>query len=165
MVATTTTTTTNANKMMLYLTVIVAVITSQCLSAEAIRCHQCNSHQEEDCITLRLSTPGNVLNDQFLKECQVPNNMTAFCRKTVLKIEVTGEQRTVRECGWKRDKVQQETGVSCFSADHEGYTQIICACDEDGCNGSPSLGGSHTKWMVLAVTGVSVAIAAVLRRN
>ncbi|XP_073826141.1 uncharacterized protein [Musca autumnalis] len=163
--AATTTTTTKVNKMMLYFTVIVAVITSQCLSVEALKCHQCNSHREEDCTTLRLSTPGNVLNDQFLKECQVPNNATAFCRKTVLKIEVTGEQRVIRECGWKRDRIQQqEAGVSCFSADNEGYTQTICACDDDGCNGSNSLmaGG---KWTVLSVTALSVAIATVLRRN
>ncbi|XP_061391062.1 uncharacterized protein LOC133326427 [Musca vetustissima] len=162
--AATTTSTLNTNKMMLYFAVIVAVITSQCLSVEAIRCHQCNSHNREDCITLRLSTPGNALDDQFLKECEGPHNATAFCRKTVLKIEVTGEQRIIRECGWKRDRAQQE-GISCFSADNEGYLQTICACDTDGCNGSPSLMGGNSKWTVLSVTALSVAVAAVLRRN
>ncbi|XP_075152563.1 uncharacterized protein LOC142226430 [Haematobia irritans] len=155
--------TTNANKMMLYTAVLMAVITTQCLSVNAIRCHQCNSHREEDCTNLRLSTPGAPISDQFLKECEVTNAQEAFCRKTVLKIEVTGEHRVVRECGWIRDKAQVESGLSCFSDDHEGYTQLICACDEDGCNGSTSLGNS--KWTVLGLTALCVSIAAVLRRN
>ncbi|XP_013108825.2 uncharacterized protein LOC106088072 isoform X1 [Stomoxys calcitrans] len=154
---------TNAYKMLLNIAVIVAVITSQCLSVNALRCHQCNSHKEEDCIKLQLSTPGELRDNQFLKECVVQNGQQPFCRKTVLKIEATGEERIIRECGWMRDRIQTENGISCFNSDNEGYIQTICACDEDGCNGSQSL--AKSKWNVLGVTAMSVAIATILHRN
>ncbi|XP_013108826.1 uncharacterized protein LOC106088072 isoform X2 [Stomoxys calcitrans] len=154
---------TNAYKMLLNIAVIVAVITSQCLSAHALRCHQCNSHKEEDCINLKLTTPGDKRDDQFLKECVMENGKEPFCRKTVLKVEVTREQRIIRECGYMREKMQTDTGLSCVSADNEGYQQTICACDEDGCNGSQSI--ANSKWTILGVTGLSAVLATVLHRN
>ncbi|XP_065357565.1 uncharacterized protein LOC135951775 [Calliphora vicina] len=152
----------NATKMLLYYTVIIACITSQFLSVNAIRCHQCNSHLDEECTSLRLSTPRAPLDDQFLKECDGPHEAQAFCRKTVLTIEVTGEHRIIRGCGWLRDRAEIGNN-SCFTADNEGYKQIICACNEDGCNGSSAL--YISKWSVVSVTLVSVFMATVLRRN
>ncbi|KAM7354477.1 uncharacterized protein ACRADG_006125 [Cochliomyia hominivorax] len=149
-------------KMLLYYTAIIACITSQFLSVNAIRCHQCNSHLDEDCTTLRLSTPRAPRDDQFLKECEVQPDQKAFCRKTVLTIEVTGEHRIIRGCGWLRDRAEIGNN-SCFTADNEGYKQIICACNEDGCNGGSSL--FISKSSILALTGLSLLVATVLRRN
>ncbi|XP_046812214.1 uncharacterized protein LOC111678423 [Lucilia cuprina] len=133
------------------------------LPVNAIRCHQCNSHINEDCTTLRLSTPRAPRDDQFLAECaEQPGGARAFCRKTVLTIEVTGEHRIIRGCGWLQDRGEMSNN-SCFTADNEGYKQILCACNEDGCNGSSGL--HINKWSVLSMTALSVIMALVLRRN
>ena len=131
-------------------------------TVDAIRCHQCNSHLDEDCTTLRLNTPRGLRDDQFLKECEEKFGVEAFCRKTVVKIEINQEQRIVRGCGWLHDRAESGNN-SCFTADNEGYKQMFCTCNTDGCNGSTAL--LVSKWSIMAATALSVAMAAVFRRN
>lgn len=118
--------------------VTLAVVASCVLSVEAIQCHQCNSHLDEDCIALRLATPRTPRDDQYLKECEGAHSAEAFCRKTVTTLQVSGEQRIVRSCGWHKTDLQGRNDT-CFEADNEGFLAVICACFEDGCNAATPL--------------------------
>ncbi|XP_037960435.1 uncharacterized protein LOC119689637, partial [Teleopsis dalmanni] len=135
-------------------------------AAEAIRCHECNSHLEEDCTSLSLSTPHGGRDNTYLRECTLQGAEDAFCRKTVTTIEATGEKRVVRSCGWIKDNPNIVQANSCFNADNEGYLQTICTCDNDGCNAAPSLFtfSKHSIFMV-ALTSLSLLFATIQRRS
>ncbi|XP_034666598.1 U-scoloptoxin(05)-Er3a [Drosophila subobscura] len=126
------------------------------LSVDALRCHQCNSHSNEDCSSLLVNTPRAQRDDQFLKDCAPRGEKEAFCRKTVLKFEVNGEHRIERGCGWIEEKMQN----ACFTADNEGYKQTICTCNEEGCNAATSLLGAHH---TLAAAAISLLIVHLIR--
>ncbi|KAL9925571.1 uncharacterized protein LOC119640436 [Glossina fuscipes] len=145
------------SRTMLRSILIIACITSQFLSANAIRCHQCNSHLDKGCISLPSNTSLQQGDEQYLKECEGEHKAHAFCRKTVIKIEVSGEHRIIRSCGWKYDRVYMAND-GCFNADNEGYTQIICACKTDACNAGHSMVASG--WSLLVATAVCLLLAA-----
>uniref|UniRef100_A0A1A9WKS0 Protein quiver n=1 Tax=Glossina brevipalpis TaxID=37001 RepID=A0A1A9WKS0_9MUSC len=129
----------------------------------AIRCHQCNSHLDEDCTSLRSNSSQTQHGDeQYLRECDGEHKAHAFCRKTVIKIEVSGEQRIIRGCGWKYDRVYMAND-GCFNADNEGYTQIICACKTDACNAGHSVLASTDTWSLLVPTAISLFLAIALK--
>lgn len=132
---------------------------SHFLPVSAIRCHQCNSHENEDCASLVVNTPRAQRDEQYLKDCVAPVGQQAFCRKTVIKFEVNDEHRIERNCGWIPEKTQN----SCFTADNEGYKQVVCTCSEEGCNGASSLMGARQVGYSLAATVVSLTVASILR--
>ncbi|XP_055919408.1 uncharacterized protein LOC129951336 [Eupeodes corollae] len=135
-------------------TVIITLIGCFVLSANAIRCHQCNSHLDEDCNSLRLTVPRGVRDDQYLDDCQVPDDATrVFCRKTVTNIIVNSEKRIVRSCGWRAEDLRGRNDT-CMTADNEGFFEEICACFTDGCNSAPSSMGVQTN--VLMAFGLSI---------
>ncbi|KAI9578438.1 hypothetical protein GQX74_009012 [Glossina fuscipes] len=134
-----------------------AAIQSDVQVTNAIRCHQCNSHLDKGCISLPSNTSLQQGDEQYLKECEGEHKAHAFCRKTVIKIEVSGEHRIIRSCGWKYDRVYMAND-GCFNADNEGYTQIICACKTDACNAGHSMVASG--WSLLVATAVCLLLAA-----
>lgn len=139
--------------------VIMTIFSSFIPSVNAIRCHQCNSHLQEDCTALRLVTPRAPRDDQFLTECETAD---MFCRKTITKIEVTGENRVIRSCGLL-DNNKKEKKTYCFDDDNEGYKQTICTCYEDGCNAAPPRLGNANHVTMLSATGLCVLVAQFLR--
>ncbi|XP_055837123.1 uncharacterized protein LOC129905620 [Episyrphus balteatus] len=117
--------------------VIIALIGCFVLSADAIRCHLCNSHLDEDCNSLRLTVPRGVRDEQYLTECEEREDATrVFCRKTVTNILVNEEKRIVRGCGWHAEDLRGRNDT-CITADNEGFFEEICACFTDGCNSAP----------------------------
>ncbi|XP_017047989.1 uncharacterized protein LOC108092767 [Drosophila ficusphila] len=128
-------------------------------SVSAIRCHQCNSHDNEDCGGLVVNTPRAQRDNQYLKDCSPPNGTAAFCRKTVIMFDQNKERRIERSCGHIEEKIQN----ACFSADNEGYKQVVCTCHEEGCNGASSLLGVRQVGYSLIGSVVSLALAGVLR--
>ncbi|KAH8263018.1 hypothetical protein KR044_003276 [Drosophila immigrans] len=106
-------------------------------AVSGLRCHQCNSHENADCVSLLVKTPRAQRDDQYLRECAPQDNHQAFCRKTVLKLEAFDEHRIERSCGW----IPEKTPNSCFTADNEGFKQTICTCSDEGCNGATALSG------------------------
>ncbi|XP_017098038.2 UPAR/Ly6 domain-containing protein crok [Drosophila bipectinata] len=143
----------------IFMYAVCLAVLSNLLSVSAIRCHECNSHEDEDCASLVVNTPRAQRDDQFLKECNIKDGQVPFCRKTVIKFEVNDNQRIVRNCGWIPEKVQN----ACFTADNEGYKQVVCTCNGDGCNGASALLGARQVGYSLIATVVSLAMAAVLR--
>ncbi|KAH8413335.1 hypothetical protein KR009_010048, partial [Drosophila setifemur] len=129
------------------------------ITVSAIRCHQCTTHDNEDCATLVVNTPRAQRDEQYLKDCLSKNGEEPFCRKTVIKFEVNGEQRIERNCGWIPEKIQN----GCFTADNEGYKQMICTCSGDACNGASALMGAQQVGYSLMATVVSLTLAAILR--
>ncbi|XP_017474042.1 PREDICTED: uncharacterized protein LOC108364742 [Rhagoletis zephyria] len=150
---------TAAKSVFISIAVIITIFCSFIASVDAIRCHQCNSHLQEDCNALRLITPRAPLDDQFLEECSEPN---MFCRKTVTTIEVSGENRVIRSCG-KLESYVGEKKDYCFDADNEGYKQTICTCYEDGCNAAPPRLATGDHMTMLSATGLCVLVARLLR--
>jgi len=138
-------------KMLCNIVIISTIASSFVLSVDAIKCHQCNSHLDEDCIKLRLSTPGAVVDPEYLRECHEKPGKDAYCRKTTLNIEATGEHRIVRGCGWTEP---EKLSDQCFSADNEGYVHTICSCVDDGCNAAPSLPSNANLYLILSLFGV-----------
>ncbi|XP_053958710.1 uncharacterized protein LOC128863528 [Anastrepha ludens] len=147
------------NSAFISLTVIITIFSTFILSVNGLRCHQCNSHLQEDCMLLRLVTPRAPRDDQYLEECASPE---MFCRKTVTHIEVSGESRIIRSCG-RLDSFVQEKKNYCFDADNEGYKQTICTCYEDGCNAAPPRLGNGNHVTMLSATGLCVLVARLLR--
>lgn len=113
----------------------------------AIKCHQCNSFNEQDCLELELSAPKGARDNQYLLECEPTGEFDkskAFCRKNTFKIESTGEKRVIRNCGYipESSVIAKENEAYCLQADSEGLDQRICSCYEDGCNSGPILASS-----------------------
>ncbi|XP_030384177.1 uncharacterized protein LOC115631542 [Scaptodrosophila lebanonensis] len=139
--------------------VLFALIVNLFLSATALRCHQCNSHDNDDCSHLIVNTPRGQRDNQFLLNCDPKGSAQPFCRKTVLKFEVNDEHRIERSCGWIEEKTQNV----CFTADSEGFKQTICTCAEEGCNGAPTQLNGPRLWYSLSATAFSLVMAGVLR--
>ncbi|EDV59339.1 uncharacterized protein LOC6543490 [Drosophila erecta] len=138
---------------------VCLVLAANLLSVSAIRCHQCNSHDNEDCGGLVVNTPRAQRDNQYLSDCIPPSGKEAFCRKTVIKFEQNNEHRIERSCGFIPEKIQN----ACFTADNEGYKQIICTCPEEGCNGATSLLGARQVGYSVVGSVVSLALASILR--
>ncbi|XP_004531403.1 uncharacterized protein LOC101460978 [Ceratitis capitata] len=147
-----------STSLLISIAVIITIFSTSIPAANALRCHQCNSHLQEDCTVLRLVTPRAPRDDQFLGECESPD---MFCRKIVTQIEVTGEHRIIRSCGKLDNK--KEKNSYCFDADNEGFKQTICNCFEDGCNAAPPRLGNANHVTMLSATGLCVLVARFLR--
>lgn len=129
----------NSSAMIVSCSVIIAFLGLFVLSADAIRCHQCNSHLDEDCTGLQLTVPRGVRDEQYLVDCdQAEDAAVMFCRKTITNILVNEEKRVVRGCGWHTEDLRGR-GDTCITADNEGFFEEICACFSDGCNSATTL--------------------------
>jgi len=126
----------------------------------AIKCHQCNSHNDEICG--KYDENGVYLGGQdTLKEC---TGGETYCRK-ILQV-VRDEESIIRTCGSAEHRKAGEDeayspskkGGFCYTTVMEEYNTEVCTCDpsfdEDGCNGASAFSA------VSALTAVLTAIAA-----
>ncbi|XP_016967618.1 uncharacterized protein LOC108036142 [Drosophila biarmipes] len=144
----------------MFIYAVCLALVANFLTVSAIRCHQCNSHDNEDCVGLVVNTPLAQRDNQYLTDCAPPSGMEAFCRKTVIKFDMNNEHRIERSCGYIPEKIQN----ACFTADNEGYKQIICTCPEEGCNGAQSLLGARQVGHSLVGSVVSLLVATIFSR-
>merc|ERR1712156_1252762 len=109
---------------------------------DALKCHQCNSHDNEKCGDPFVDDEGNVLTDEFLLPCADAN--ATLCRKIYQYIR--GEESIIRTCG------KEEQKYDCYTTVLEEYNSEVCACDnEDGCNGSSALSVSFVSIILTAL--------------
>ncbi|KAH8409613.1 hypothetical protein KR222_011169 [Zaprionus bogoriensis] len=137
--------------------IVLIALTANLLSVSGLRCHQCNSHENEDCVSLLVNTPRGQRDEQYLRECAPRGEMEAFCRKTVIKMDVNDQHRVERSCGWLEEKLPN----TCFTADNEGYKRTICTCKSDACNGvrsilSSGIGSGLATTLALTIAGISL---------
>ncbi|KAL5285883.1 hypothetical protein ACFFRR_007512 [Megaselia abdita] len=114
---------------------------------------------------LELSAPKGVRDNQYLKECEPSSEFSdakAFCRKKSFKIDLTGEKRVIRSCGYipEASIIAKENEGYCLQADNEGLDQKICSCYEDGCNSSPFTVGP----LGLGTLSLTLAFSLFIRR-
>ncbi|XP_016989249.1 U-scoloptoxin(05)-Er3a [Drosophila rhopaloa] len=143
----------------IYIYAVCLALAANFISVSAIRCHQCKSHENNDCFGLVVNTPQAQVDNQYLRDCTPPSGEEAFCRKTVIKFELHDEHRIERSCGYLKEKIEN----GCYSADNEGYKQIVCTCNGDGCNGAKSLMGVRQVGYSLVGSVVSLVLASIIR--
>ncbi|XP_035774117.1 uncharacterized protein LOC118457001 [Anopheles albimanus] len=145
---------------MLYLTVILAGVTS---SVEALRCYQCNSNDDTDCF----APPKNFTEAQYrdnqtvvgrlLMECsRDEHGREPFCIKSsvlVLGGNLPDHTRVLRECQYER------WVRPCYRVYNGGHEEITCQCDSDGCNGATQRSASIVVLLLMSV-GVSYRLLA-----
>lgn len=127
-----------------FVSVVIISMVSLKGTVEAIKCHQCNSFLEPDCMELTLSAPTGMRDNQFLQDCVGNHSEIAFCRTTSWKILASEEQRIIRACGFIPDNAAwaKEKKDYCVEADFDWMDQNICNCFEDGCNSARNLYGT-----------------------
>lgn len=124
-----------------FVTIVIISMFSLKETVEAIKCHQCNSFLEPDCMELTLSAPTGMRDDQFLMDCVGNHSEIAFCRTTSWRIIASEEKRIIRACGYIPDNAAWATEKKdyCVNADFDWVDQDICNCFEDGCNSASTV--------------------------
>ncbi|XP_066994329.1 UPAR/Ly6 domain-containing protein crok [Anabrus simplex] len=124
-------------------------------SGEAIKCFECNSHNDTACAN-------DLPPENFKKDCSEHSAGSNYvlCRKIVQHIdfEVNGnkpEKRVIRSCGWDDSSYKGR----CYQRSGFGGRQEVCACEQDYCNGAPSIPQALT---TLSATTVLYALHRVL---
>lgn len=105
-------------------------------TAVALECFVCNSHEDQACSD-EFQVNSTALQNAFIKTCEEKDNQTPFCRKMRMDIEVVyqeNEIRILRDCGYERKEDRE-----CYQKRSDDYIVDVCQCDEDLCNGTPSL--------------------------
>jgi hypothetical protein len=111
-------------------TISVFLITLLINKGYAIRCFECNSHEDKEC---DLPNPVNKLIDCGTLKDRGRNY--TFCRKITQIIEFSvnnlpPDSRVVRTCGWDDSTYKN----ACYQRSGFGGRQEVCACETDGCN-------------------------------
>lgn len=117
------------------LTAFGTIVVLSAVSAEIIKCFQCNSSKDVGCSDLTTADT----NSSYYRDCNATFDVTQttpFCRKTVVTI-LREEKivRVVRECGWVMYKNTSKT--RCYEVDTESKYEVSCQCFADGCNAAP----------------------------
>ena len=102
-------------------------------TGDSIQCYQCDSHKEPSCADpfFDEGEDWRPKDPRFLQYCPEDTaERTYFCRKTTQT--VYGEYKVIRSCGW----IQDERLRDCYTTVFEAYNTIVCACQEEGCNGA-----------------------------
>uniref|UniRef100_A0A1B6EBK2 Uncharacterized protein n=1 Tax=Clastoptera arizonana TaxID=38151 RepID=A0A1B6EBK2_9HEMI len=98
-----------------------------------IKCFQCNSWVDPDCINLQ----PNQTNSIHYKTCEYTgeenySDFELFCRKIEQIIpERDNLVRIVRKCGWVIHKSKTDT---CYKLANDDHTETVCQCFSDACN-------------------------------
>lgn len=125
--------------------VLLSLFASQ---GEAIRCFECNSHNDTRCSQ-------DIPPKELSIECGDRRGGATykFCRKITQVIEFSvnslpPDSRVIRGCGWDDSNYKGK----CYQRSGFGGRQEVCACYEDECNG--------TGTMSLTVGSIVIAFAA-----
>ncbi|XP_063591031.1 uncharacterized protein LOC134768255 [Penaeus indicus] len=102
-------------------------------TAVALECFVCNSHEDQACAD-EFQVNSTALQNAFIKTCEEKDNQTPFCRKMRMDIYQENEIRILRDCGYERREDRE-----CYQKRSDDYIVDVCQCDEDLCNGAPSL--------------------------
>ncbi|XP_060522531.1 uncharacterized protein LOC132699699 [Cylas formicarius] len=120
---------------------VVAVLCVQ--NGGAIRCYECNSVLEPNCI----GNQENPLTENLKKECPEKKGDKPYtlCRKIrqFIDFEVNGlkpDTRTIRTCGYEDSQYANR----CYQRSGFGGRQEVCACQTDDCNASSLIMSSAT---------------------
>ncbi|KAK6627812.1 hypothetical protein RUM44_010291 [Polyplax serrata] len=104
------------------------------LLREAIRCYECNSHNDSRCAM-------DIPPESLQKDCQehTEGSKYTMCRKITQSIdfEVNGLQpdsRIIRSCGWEESNYKGR----CYQRSGFGGRQEVCSCLTDLCNAATS---------------------------
>lgn len=134
-----------------YVIGILATILVCVQIASAIKCFECNSHNDTSCNL-------DDLPESLKKDCseKVEGAKYTMCRKIVQNIdfEVNGnppDNRVIRSCGWDDSSYKGR----CYQRSGFGGRQEVCSCLSDLCNGSADLLPSLA---LAACTGLLLAI-------
>ncbi|XP_023719846.1 uncharacterized protein LOC111871177 [Cryptotermes secundus] len=118
----------------------------------AIKCFECNSHNDSRCSQ-------DPLPDMLKKDCSDHARGVQFtmCRKIVQNIdfEVNGnppDLRVIRGCGWDDSNYLGR----CYQRSGFGGRQEVCSCLEDYCNGSV---GVTTSLTLAVCTGLILVLS------
>jgi hypothetical protein len=118
--------------------------------AAAVRCFECNSHDDPRCA--EKAPPA-----ELEKDCDsISTNKYTFCRKItqIIEFSVNGlppDTRTIRSCGSEAGNYANR----CYQRSGFGGRQEVCACENDLCNSAIKLRG--TFGVVLAMIVAIVA--------
>lgn len=122
-------------------------------NSSALICFQCNSHNDSRCADVAVP-------DLFNVECPKTDkngHELKLCRKIkqIIEFEVNGmppDTRIIRSCGWDESSYKG----ACYQRSGFGGRQIVCACNDDGCNSAPLT-------MSTAALPLAAAIVALLK--
>ncbi|XP_044759483.1 uncharacterized protein LOC123317161 [Coccinella septempunctata] len=96
----------------------------------ALKCFQCNSFDNPECLTLK----NNDTDSEHYKECPKLEGNVTFCRKLYQQLENDEKtERVRRSCGWILHKEPKD---HCWRADTDFKKERNCQCFGDACNTS-----------------------------
>ncbi|XP_042883231.1 uncharacterized protein LOC122260149 isoform X2 [Penaeus japonicus] len=110
----------------------VAVLLTIVGIATALDCFVCNSYEDHACAD-EFQVNSTALQNAFIKTCE-EKEKSPFCRKMRMYIYKDEEIRISRDCGYERRDDRE-----CYQKRSDDYIVDVCQCDDDLCNGSPSL--------------------------
>ncbi|RZF43340.1 hypothetical protein LSTR_LSTR001601 [Laodelphax striatellus] len=136
---------------LLFTLMIILVIFLSKSNVDGIKCFQCNSMNDPDCINLEK----NDTSSYHYRECEEEkvSEKKIFCRKILQKIlDRNGLVRVVRKCGWVK-----HPRLECYSATNKDHEETVCQCFEDGCNSATGITAS-TSVILLQLATVALTV-------
>ncbi|KAB0792892.1 hypothetical protein PPYR_12512 [Photinus pyralis] len=126
------------------LPIIVVAFFRHLPGTDGIKCFQCNSTENEECLTLSTTD----LDSPFYQECEPTNDaVKPFCKKT----------KYFMNYPYSIFRITRECGRVFFKDDDEGckYADVlkaekVCQCFSDGCNTSANTTGDRYRAVLLA---------------
>ena len=114
----------------------------------ALKCFTCNSETDSACND-NFNSDSPALQSAFVVDCEVKDGLSPFCRKVKYAIERVhnaSEFRVQRDCGYMKRE-----GYDCYQKRSEDYVMDTCQCENELCNGAPSLSTSVATMFAIAV--------------
>ncbi|XP_034256089.1 uncharacterized protein LOC117654058 [Thrips palmi] len=134
--------------------VVVVVMLAVLPAVSAIQCYTCHSMEDDYCSDLKAN---ETASKAFLRDCadaNIPDNATAFCRKTIQTTLVDGTRRVIRRCGYIKNP------KDCYHYDDSDHAEVQCQCFEDACNAARGLqGAASARALVASAAAVLLLLA------
>ena len=132
--------------------IVVCLLLAAPFLAYGIKCYECNSAEDPDCMDPFVDEPINdgekpKVKDAakgFLNDCPAEANL---CRKT--DQYVRGEASVIRSCATEEYKNE------CYKTVLEEYNTLSCTCKEDECNHAPASLASLATIALMAFVAVA----------
>merc|ERR1712012_1117552 len=134
-----------------YVMAFAIVIFAMVSAGLALQCHQCSSFDDDKCNDPFVEDNGDAKTTEFLKDCPADGNDYTLCRKTYQNVR--GFESIIRSCGYEEKIVGGEVR-DCYTTVLEEYNTLVCACKEDGCNGSSQIKFSVVSTLLTAILAI-----------